>query len=423
MRYFAIICTVLFFGLWAGAQTPVKEKTNTPSGSEGFLQFPREISYQGFLSGGIGPATDGSYTLQFDIYNVSAGGLSLWTETHPGVDVQKGVFSVRLGSITPLPNYFYQATYVEITATGGPGIGAPVVFSPRINLAASPFSLAPWMTSGYNIYYLYGNVGIGTQNPTQRLTINGDNDQFIITSTSNGNSDIDYSSGGDPTWAVGTGWTGSLGGKPSFYWYNNGEAMNLTNSGALTVRTLKATDTVRASQFLYTTPRTGYITSSGFSDGKSLFPNDTLLYTGGGIYNGGTHQGYFEVPLHLPDGATLTSIDVYAYDVDATLAVSVRLYRHTLSTNSFSQTVLQGTGAAFAGGNTSVTVSPGWAIDNSQYSYTVEAVLPASGNLRYYGYRATITYDDPGFANAGSANPGANAAGSTVSSQGPGSDH
>ena len=166
----AVICiALLILSITTYGQTPLSSGISEPQKVAGFALFPREILYQGLLTTSSGaPATDGSYTLQFDLFSVLAGGSSLWTETQSGVNVQKGTFSVRLGSVTPLPNYFYEELYVEVTATAGPGIGGSIVFSPRTKLAASPYSLGPWLSSSYDIYFPYGNVGVGTSTPSYR---------------------------------------------------------------------------------------------------------------------------------------------------------------------------------------------------------------------------------------------------------------
>jgi hypothetical protein len=66
-------------------------------------QVPHLINYQGVL---VNPSTgqpvaDDSYSIIFSIYNVPSGGSAIWVETH-GVETKDGLYSVILGSITPL---------------------------------------------------------------------------------------------------------------------------------------------------------------------------------------------------------------------------------------------------------------------------------------------------------------------------------
>ena len=114
-------------------------------------QVPNKISYQGLLTTSSGtPVQDGSYELDFKIYNVPIGGSILFFENHPGVAVQRGTFNVILGYIPhlPLPDIFNQPLFVEITAMSGPGISTPITFSPRSELTSAPYSLSSWNLTG-----------------------------------------------------------------------------------------------------------------------------------------------------------------------------------------------------------------------------------------------------------------------------------
>ena len=71
--------------------------------SGGFGQVPQVMNYQGYLTDAAGVAvSNGNYQLSFTIYDAESGGTALWTETHAGVQVSKGLFNVILGSITPI---------------------------------------------------------------------------------------------------------------------------------------------------------------------------------------------------------------------------------------------------------------------------------------------------------------------------------
>src|SRR5262249_40556368 len=137
-------------------------------------QIPVKIAYQGLLTTPSGAlASDGSYDLQFKIYNHPTAGTLRFSETQTGVAVVRGAFSVTLGSVTPFPSIFPESLYVEVTATSGPGIGAPITFSPRSELSSAPYSLAPWAPLGNSISYNQGNVGIGTNTPSSMLEVDG----------------------------------------------------------------------------------------------------------------------------------------------------------------------------------------------------------------------------------------------------------
>jgi hypothetical protein len=75
---------------------------------------PHLLNYQGKLTDEDGKPLDGAYAITFRIYDAEAGGTLLWQETQPGIAVQKGLFSVLLGSITSLNLAFDKPYYLEI---------------------------------------------------------------------------------------------------------------------------------------------------------------------------------------------------------------------------------------------------------------------------------------------------------------------
>ena len=106
-----------------------------PSANWGAI--PAVVSYQGLLTdnGGV-PLADGSHSLFFSLYDASSGGSQLWTESHPAVTTQSGVFAVILGSSNPLNIAFDQQLYLAIEVDGGAEL------DPRMALTAAPYALA-----------------------------------------------------------------------------------------------------------------------------------------------------------------------------------------------------------------------------------------------------------------------------------------
>ena len=62
----------------------------------------KESTTRGFLATSSGSPVNGTVNLTFSIYSVASGGTALWSETHSGVSVSRGVFSVILGQTTPI---------------------------------------------------------------------------------------------------------------------------------------------------------------------------------------------------------------------------------------------------------------------------------------------------------------------------------
>ena len=107
------------------------------------------ISYQGRLISDGNPAS-GAHTIEFSLYTAQEGGSPLWSETR-SVSVSNGLFSVLLGSETPIPedvveqnDELYLGMQVNNTAEMRPRLFlASTIFALRAGVADSvlPFSI------------------------------------------------------------------------------------------------------------------------------------------------------------------------------------------------------------------------------------------------------------------------------------------
>ena len=122
-------------------------------------QIPHTVSYQGVLTDANGNAVpDGNVSLTFRLFDLVSGGTALWQETQQ-VAVSKGVFNAILGSSAPLNVPFDKPYWLGIT------VGQGTELTPRVALAASPYSLnshstiaEPAQGQGLTIRDIQGNA-------------------------------------------------------------------------------------------------------------------------------------------------------------------------------------------------------------------------------------------------------------------------
>ena len=94
---------------------------------------PREVPFQGILDDGGAPVT-ATTDVTFRLFEATSGGTAVWAETQtvtPGAD---GVFAVRLGAVTDLPDDLSRPLWLEVA------VGSDVL-GPRTALGAAPYAL------------------------------------------------------------------------------------------------------------------------------------------------------------------------------------------------------------------------------------------------------------------------------------------
>lgn len=100
-------------------------------------QVPSMINYQGLLMNDDGSYPDTTVFLTFTIYDAPADGTALWTETQIDVEIENGLFEVKLGSAAPLSASVFSASNRWL----GIVVGTGMEIYPRIQLVAVPYAM------------------------------------------------------------------------------------------------------------------------------------------------------------------------------------------------------------------------------------------------------------------------------------------
>ncbi len=149
---------------------------------------PKLLNYQGYLTDTLGSPIEDSLDMTFKIFDAATVGNELWSETQSNVPVERGVFSVLLGSGTPIPDTVFTTgtdRWLELILEG------PQTLSPRTRIAAAGYAYTStysdtaeyaktampdtdWVISADTMYSgVSGNVGIGTASPSEKLEVGG----------------------------------------------------------------------------------------------------------------------------------------------------------------------------------------------------------------------------------------------------------
>ncbi|HLD29925.1 MAG TPA: hypothetical protein VJC03_06245, partial [bacterium] len=94
--------------------------------------IPRFINFQGKLTDDSGIPLTGEYDMLFSLYD--GAGSQKWTETHQDVVVFNGLYTVRLGTSSPLSIPFDEPYFLEILVEG------ELLTQEKIPLLSSPYS-------------------------------------------------------------------------------------------------------------------------------------------------------------------------------------------------------------------------------------------------------------------------------------------
>lgn len=246
-----------------------------------------------------------------------------------------------------------------------------------------------------------GNVGIGTTNPGVKLhvvngasgysgsnfpgiTVEGNSNTYLnIITPDNSESSVLFGKAAD---AASGGVVYNNAGNPNglqFRTNGNNTRMVITSTGNVGIGTTPITEklevagNVKATDFKYSTPKTGYISLSGTAF-ESQYSVDTVVKNPN---NGEVHMNTLisfkglAASVQLPHGATLQTLTAYINDFSGD-NLTVLLRRAPLATNTLADnlgSVVSAGNTGLASYSTPLAFGSFALVDNTQYTYWVEA--------------------------------------------------
>lgn len=138
-------------------------------------QVPKMINYQGKLTTPQGALIDSTISMTFSIYADSLGmPPSLWSETQASVVIQKGIFSVLLGSINPIPDSVFSGDirYLGVKAGNDPEM------TPRKPMLSVPY--AHKSLEADTAHYAFAGPGVTNRAWTFHISGGGDTTYIIL---------------------------------------------------------------------------------------------------------------------------------------------------------------------------------------------------------------------------------------------------
>jgi hypothetical protein len=171
------------------------------------------------------------------------------------------------------------------------------------------------------------------------------------------------------------------------------EKLAAGNYGAVT-----ATGTVTAADFAFKSAQTGYVNVPGvaFVPTSNVDTNNSYDYasSNGGRKGNAIAALTFTAPVYLPDGATITELQVYTTDPGAG-KITVTLYRYANDASAFDALAATDSDLNVAGKDVDSSVVNG-TVDNMNYSYLLQASIPKDTFILKTA-RITFTYTTPTF--------------------------
>ena len=111
-----------------------------------FATVPQLMNYQGSLKDSSGNPLNAAVSIKFTIYDAAALGNAVWTETQSGVKVDRGVFRVLLGTVTPIG----ESVFNDSTRYLGVQVGSDPEMKPRTRIGSVGYSQRVGTIDGAN---------------------------------------------------------------------------------------------------------------------------------------------------------------------------------------------------------------------------------------------------------------------------------
>jgi hypothetical protein len=259
-------------------------------------QAPEMINYQTIMRADDGtPLSETSMDVKISILEGSATGSTVYSEEHMGTSTNaNGLLTLKIGLGALISGDFNTidwgngAHYIKIEAreNGTPSYNlmgieqfasVPYALFSK-NTATSEFS---WQHNGDNIYYMDGNVGIKTDNPTEALTL-GTNNRIQLSTVKNS---LSYGAVMNLRWTA-------ADAKPGIHWQDN----NGLSKVALSAYDYESYPNIEAKKFsIATTNTTGQLIERfnvpyGSNDVDVSITNSNLKLMNGNLLQVGTEE-------------------------------------------------------------------------------------------------------------------------------------
>jgi len=357
------------------------------------------VTYQGVLDDSGGPA-DGLYDVRFSLHTTELGGTPTAIETNLAVQVTDGLFTTQIDFP---PNTLTTATrWLEIAVrpTGG-GAYTPL---PRQFMTATPFAAVdlsePWQRPNSSSISFGDGDDYALVNRTYRLNTN---EIFGIRGASTGFQGMNISVDSDdsiPFYGYFIQETPSYFGAYHYYFPAANEWVLYVDGGDVfrvsgDTGNATATGAMEAEAFVFDQPKT-HVLTLGPADFHPEEPNDQVqnILGGGEVFMTTTGFGGISAPVHLPQGAIVTSFTAYYTDNSAS-DMTLRLRRSALTFGSHEDlaAILPSGAVSNLRSTTDSTINLN-PIDNTSYFYYARAFSsnwPGNNSLSLRGMVITYT--------------------------------